>query len=111
MTVFVTPEGQPFYAGTYFPPQPRHGLPSFGQLLEAVSATWTRDRVAGARAPPAASPRRCVEQRMPPTSGSARRAEVAAVSARAVDVLASSYDALRGGFGGAPKFPPSMVLE
>src|SRR5690606_31397191 len=40
MTVFLTPEGRPIYAGTYFPPEPRHGLPSFRQLLEAVWETW-----------------------------------------------------------------------
>ena len=42
-TVFMTPEGQPFYAGTYFPPEPRHGLPSFEQVLVAISDAW-RDR-------------------------------------------------------------------
>ena len=43
MTVFLTPDRQPFYAGTYFPPAPRHGLPSFGQVLDAIAAAW-RDR-------------------------------------------------------------------
>src|SRR5437667_12353981 len=43
-TVFMTPEGQPFYAGTYFPPEPRHGLPSFRQLLVAVSEAWHERR-------------------------------------------------------------------
>src|SRR3954470_3393917 len=40
MTVFATPEGEPFYCGTYFPPVPRHGMPSFGQLLSSVAQTW-----------------------------------------------------------------------
>ncbi|RIQ16365.1 thioredoxin domain-containing protein, partial [Jiangella rhizosphaerae] len=44
MTAFLTPDGKPFYAGTYFPPQPRHGLPSFSQLLQAVDEAWTRRR-------------------------------------------------------------------
>ena len=43
MTVFATPEGKPFYAGTYFPPRPSSGRPSFGQVLEAIGETW-RDR-------------------------------------------------------------------
>jgi uncharacterized protein YyaL (SSP411 family) len=110
MTVFVTPSGQPFYAGTYFPPQPRHGLPSFGQLLEAVSATWTRDRQqvldAAGRITSA-----LVEQRIPATSSVLDRGEVESVCAGAVDALAASFDLRRGGFGSAPKFPPSMVIE
>jgi uncharacterized protein YyaL (SSP411 family) len=110
MTVFVTAEGQPFYAGTYFPPQPRHGLPSFGQLLEAVNATWTRDRSqvleAAGRITAA-----LVEQRMAPGVTALDKADVEAATAHAVRGLASAYDERRGGFGGAPKFPPSMVLE
>jgi uncharacterized protein YyaL (SSP411 family) len=110
MTVFVTPDGRPFYAGTYFPPQPRHGLPSFGQLLEAVAATWTRERqqVLDAAGRITAA---LVEQRMPAAAGPLDRGEVETVCTRAVDALAASYDLRRGGFGSAPKFPPSMVLE
>ena len=44
MTVFLTPDGEPFYAGTYFPPEPRHGLPSFRQLLLAVDEAWKTQR-------------------------------------------------------------------
>lgn len=110
MTVFVTPEGQPFYAGTYFPPQPRHGLPSFTQLLEAVSSTWTRDRAsvldAAGRITAALA-----DQRVAPVEGELDRDDVEAATAAAVDALASAYDLARGGFGGAPKFPPSMTLE
>src|SRR3990170_1650065 len=43
-TVFMTPEGKPFYAGTYFPPEPRHGMPSFDDVLRAVSQTWRERR-------------------------------------------------------------------
>ena len=63
MTVFLTPDGEPFFGGTYFPPEPRHGLPSFKQLLQAVADAW-RDRRAdlqrdaGAIAAPAAPGRR-----------------------------------------------------
>ncbi|MFI6642055.1 thioredoxin domain-containing protein [Streptomyces sp. NPDC050504] len=107
MTVFLTPDAEPFYFGTYFPPEPRHGSPSFRQVLEGVSAAWTD-----------------------------RREEVGEVAARIVGDLAGrslarggdgppgdaelsqallgltrEYDAVHGGFGGAPKFPPSMVVE
>src|SRR5690348_3058681 len=44
MTVFLTPQGRPFYAGTYFPPQPRHGMPSFRQLMTAIAETWADRR-------------------------------------------------------------------
>ncbi|MFN8167484.1 MAG: thioredoxin domain-containing protein [Candidatus Nanopelagicales bacterium] len=110
MTVFVTPEGQPFYAGTYFPPQPRHGLPSFGQLLEAVSSTWTRDRTSVLEAAGRITSA-LAEQRVAPVEGGLDRDDVEAATAAAVDALASAYDLARGGFGGAPKFPPSMTLE
>ncbi len=43
MSVFVTPDRRPFYAGTYFPPRPGHGLPAFGEVLDAIAAAW-RDR-------------------------------------------------------------------
>jgi uncharacterized protein len=106
MTVFLTPQGRPFYAGTYFPPQPRHGMPSFGQVLAAVSQAWQerRDEVesAGARIAEALAARSLPQGDGPPD---------AAVLAGAVELLARAEDPERGGFGGAPKFPPSMVLE
>ncbi|GAA2784013.1 thioredoxin domain-containing protein [Streptomyces showdoensis] len=107
MTVFLTPDAEPFYFGTYFPPEPRHGMPSFPEVLDGVAQAWT-----------------------------GRREEVAEVAARIVKDLAGrslahggdgvpgepelaqallgltrEYDTASGGFGGAPKFPPSMVLE
>jgi uncharacterized protein YyaL (SSP411 family) len=107
MTVFTTPEGRPFYCGTYFPPAPRHGMPSFRQLLESVAQTWA-DR----REEVLAAGQRIVGSlaghgftgggEAPPTPDDL---DVAVAS------LSSSYDERRGGFGGAPKFPPSMVLE
>ncbi|TNC17417.1 thioredoxin domain-containing protein [Georgenia sp. 311] len=106
MTVFTTPEGTPFLCGTYFPPVPRFGTPSFPQVLEAVSRAWREQRADLER------------------TGERVRAHLAQVAApappapldedvlsRALDTLAASYDARHGGFGGAPKFPPSMVCE
>ena len=107
MTVFATPTGEPFYAGTYLPPRPAHGMASFRQVLEAVVAAWAdrrgevlgsaeriSDRLAAARRPAAGGP--------PP--------DEAALEA-AVHRLATEFDPDNAGFGGAPKFPPSMVLE
>ncbi|MFP5023064.1 thioredoxin domain-containing protein [Pseudonocardia phyllosphaerae] len=107
MTCFLTPDGEPFQCGTYYPPQPAHGLPSFRQLLDAVSAAWAQDgeRVRAAAARVAAE---LAEQ-------AATDPEPLAVGEQslddAVEVLAAEYDQVNGGFGGAPKFPPSMVLE
>ncbi len=107
MTVFATPEGRPFFCGTYFPPDPRHGMPSFRQLLESVARTWAerRDEVlaAGQRIVEALAGRGL-------TGGDDGPPTPADLDA-AVRSLASSYDHRHGGFGGAPKFPPSMVLE
>lgn len=106
MTVFATPSGEPFYCGTYFPPAPRHGMPSFPQLLQAVTDTWRnrRDEVdrVGAQVVERLSAPRTAGQGEPPT---AEDLDVA------VTRLGSEFDRARGGFGGAPKFPPSMVLE
>ena len=108
MTVFATPDGKPLFCGTYFPPRPAHGMPSFRQLLDSVAATWRdrRDEVLDAG-------QRIVE-------GLAERAALPSLGASpptaeqldaAVADLARTYDHRHAGFGDAPKFPPSMVLE
>ena len=108
MTVFTTPTGEPFFCGTYFPPDPGHGLPSFQQLLASVAQSWRerRDEVvaAGQRIVSALADRTVV----PPAGGAPPSPEQLAGAVRG---LAGSYDPRHGGFGGAPKFPPSMVLE
>jgi uncharacterized protein len=107
MTVFLTPEGKPFYAGTYFPPEPRHQLPSFRQLLAAIDDTWRtrRDEVetAGGRITEA------LRESTLPSGGATPPSE--ALLAAAVQRLAADEDRVHGGFGGAPKFPPSATLE
>ncbi|MEU6982997.1 thioredoxin domain-containing protein [Streptomyces sp. NPDC046324] len=107
MTVFLTPDAEPFYFGTYFPPESRHGMPSFADVLDGVARAWAD-----------------------------RREEVGEVAAKIVEDLSArslafggdgvpgeqelsqallgltrEYDSRSGGFGGAPKFPPSMALE
>ena len=108
MSVFVDHEGRPFYAGTYFPPEPRHGMPAFAQVLAAVSSTWRerRDEVDGA----AARITRALAERGE-RQAAGELAPDPEVLAQAVQVLAGQFDQRDAGFGNAPKFPPSMVLD
>ncbi len=107
MSVFLDHDGRPFYAGTYFPPAPRHGLPSFTQLVMGLSHAWTERRedvlAAGVRIIKA------LESRSLPQAGD--RPPTTEELAEAVTTLAEHFDRRSAGFGGAPKFPPSMVLE
>ncbi|HYX96809.1 MAG TPA: thioredoxin domain-containing protein [Geodermatophilus sp.] len=106
MTVFTTPDGRPFYCGTYFPPRPAHGMPSFRQLLAAVTDAWRTRReeleTAGTRIAEGISARLDLGTPVPLTPEALDRA---------VAALAADLDERWGGFGGAPKFPPSMLLE
>ncbi|MBP2370893.1 thioredoxin domain-containing protein [Pseudonocardia parietis] len=107
MTCFLTPDGEPFHCGTYFPPEPRHGLPSFRQLVDAVSAAWSSD---GDRVRFAAG--RIAEQLAEQAGADPEPVAVGEQTLDdAVEELAAQYDRLHGGFGDAPKFPPSMVCE
>jgi uncharacterized protein len=107
MTVFLTPDAEPFYFGTYFPPSPRQGMPSFRQVLEGVRAAWTdrRDEVAEVAGKIV---RDLAGREMSYGDSQAPGEEQLAA---ALLGLTREYDAQRGGFGGAPKFPPSMVVE
>ncbi len=108
MTVFLTPEGKPFYGGTYYPPQPRHGLPSFRQVLLAVDEAWRLRRPqvleSAAQMTDQLDGRELVVQ----AQTSDLNAELL-TAARAK--IAVSFDAAYGGFGGAPKFPQPMTLS
>jgi uncharacterized protein YyaL (SSP411 family) len=107
MSVFVDHDGQPFYTGTYFPPTPRHQMPSFTQLLAAITDAWTqrRDEVVATGGRIAAA---LAEMAVPSGGENPPSADDLAA---AVQALSRDYDRQRGGFGPAPKFPPSMVLE
>ena len=106
-TVFLTPEGKPFYAGTYFPPEPRHGIPSFAQLLHAIASAWRerRGELEGQAV------------KLVDALGGAARLTVgdAELSPALLDAaerqLARDYEPAFGGFGTQPKFPPSSALE
>jgi hypothetical protein len=107
MTVFLTPEGEPFFGGTYYPPEPRHGIPAFRQVLLAIAEAWRErradvDRSAAELVEHLRRGARLASSREPLTEG---------VLAGAQRSLAVSFDAREGGFGGAPKFPPAPVLE
>jgi uncharacterized protein YyaL (SSP411 family) len=107
LNVFLTPEGVPFYGGTYFPPEPRHGMPAWPQVLQAIAETW-RERAEEIRA----GSGRVAEQ----LSGGARLAPSpqpisAAALDEAVGRLERAFDERHGGFGAAPKFPQAPVLE
>jgi uncharacterized protein YyaL (SSP411 family) len=107
MTVFATPDGEPFFCGTYFPPTPAHGMPSFSQLLASVAQAWTERRADVVAAGQRIVSGLAEQSRVPVTGAPPTEAQLAA----GVTALAAQYDAQRGGFGRAPKFPPSMVLE
>ncbi|MFH9421368.1 thioredoxin domain-containing protein [Streptomyces sp. NPDC017529] len=111
MTVFLTPDAEPFYFGTYFPPAPRHGLPSFPQVLQGVRGAWAdrRDEVGEVAG------RIVADLSGRSLSASLAKGDHAPPGpedlAAALLALTRDFDAVHGGFGGAPKFPPSMVLE
>jgi uncharacterized protein YyaL (SSP411 family) len=106
MTVFCTPDGRPFYAGTYFPPMSVQGMPAFRQVLAAVGEAW-RDR-RGEVDDAAAHIAEALGRRAVQASGPGPDADLLATAVRS---LAAEEDRAHGGFGGAPKFPPSMVCE
>ncbi|MGN6722895.1 MAG: thioredoxin domain-containing protein, partial [Marmoricola sp.] len=105
MTCVLDHDGRPFFAGTYFPDRPRHGQPAFSQVLQAISEAWQnrREEIDESAANIAAHLR--TEIQAPPA------ALTEADLDQAVQSLANQFDPMAGGFGAAPKFPPSMVLE
>jgi uncharacterized protein YyaL (SSP411 family) len=105
MTCVLTPDGEPFFAGTYFPPQPVQGTPAFSQVLQALAEAWEqrRDEVLTVGKDVLQHLRDSVD----PVGGRLGADELDV----AVDVLARQYDTDAAGFGASPKFPPSMVLE
>jgi uncharacterized protein YyaL (SSP411 family) len=109
MSVMLTPDGEPFFAGTYFPPAPRHGMPSFRQVLSAVTEAWRERRTEVEKIGADVAD----HLRSSTGHGSAGdgEADPAALGAAAVRSLAGTFDQRNAGFGGAPKFPPSMVCE
>ncbi|MEU6645796.1 thioredoxin domain-containing protein [Saccharomonospora sp. NPDC046836] len=106
MTCFLTPDGEPFHCGTYYPPVPGHGMPSFTQLLTAVTQAWAErpDELKDGASKIVSH----IAQQTAPLREHAVDEQTIRV---AVSTLRHDMDPGHGGFGGAPKFPPSMVLE
>ena len=113
LNVFLTPEQTPFYGGTYFPPEPRQGMPAWTQVLQAISESWSHNR---------AEIRAGGEHLRERLSGGARLAPSAEPISRralqdAAEALTRLYDPRHGGFGGGaggvggPKFPHASVIE
>jgi uncharacterized protein YyaL (SSP411 family) len=105
MTVFLTPRGEPFFGGTYYPPEPRHGLPSFRQLLQAVAEAW-RERRADIERDAGT-----ITERLRRAAEPSREPLASSLLSDAVRGLRQQSDPVWGGFGNAPKFPPASVLE
>jgi uncharacterized protein YyaL (SSP411 family) len=110
MTVFTTPAGAPFFCGTYFPPQPRHGLASFSQVLRAVATTWEERRGEVERSADDIV-HHLGAQAAATTRAPGQGAPGAEVLDAALATITQQFDDRHAGFGPAPKFPPSMVLE
>jgi uncharacterized protein YyaL (SSP411 family) len=106
MTCVLTPDGEPFFTGTYFPDTPRHGSPSFRQVLTALTEAWRERRPDVSKVGAEVVAHLRVSRSM---TGTEPPDEVAVD--RAKGVLSKDFDGKHGGFGSAPKFPPSMVLE
>jgi uncharacterized protein len=107
MTVFLTPDGKPFYGGTYFPPADRGGMPGFPRVLQGVAEAYNdrREAVLQSAGQLADHLQSHFEASLPPSPLTPDLIQTAA------DNLARQYDRANGGFGGAPKFPSPMSVE
>ena len=107
LNVFITPEQVPFYAGTYFPPEPRQGMPSWPAVLRAVSDAWATKRNEIREQNLAMAARLAGGARLKPAEGPLN----AGILDDAVAELRSHYDSINGGWGSAPKFPAASTIE
>jgi uncharacterized protein YyaL (SSP411 family) len=107
LNVFLTPEQLPFYGGTYFPPDARHGMPAWTQVLQAIAESWEQNREEIRAGGERLRGRLSGGGSLTPCSEPLQQSSLD----RAVSALATSFDARNGGFGPAPKFPQAPVLE
>jgi uncharacterized protein YyaL (SSP411 family) len=107
MTVFLSPDGVPFYGGTYYPPDDRPNMPSFGRVLRSIAEAWRsrREEVMAS----GTQLRDHLQQQMTPAP-SRRTLDVSVLDA-ALHGIVSQYEPDHGGFGNAPKFPQPMAIE
>jgi uncharacterized protein YyaL (SSP411 family) len=106
LTMFLTPAGEPFWGGTYFPPEPRYGRPSFPQVLTAISRAYTTDRANVVKN--VAAMKQALDRLGAPQAGADL---TMALTDQAVAQLLRAIDSVHGGFGDAPKFPQVPALE
>ena len=107
LNAFLSPDGVPFYAGTYYPPQPRQGMPSWSQVLEGVAEAWREQRTEIEQASQTILPRLAGAAALEAPGGAASQEALE----RAVTTLRRSYDTEHGGWGGQPKFPQASTIE
>ncbi len=107
MTVFLTPDGEPFFGGTYYPPEPRHGMPAFRQVLVAIAEAYRTQREDVAKQADALVDALRRSAQLQPSSEPLTEELIS----EAVRVLRAQYDERWGGFGRAPKFPPASTIE
>ncbi len=107
LNVFCTPEQAPFYGGTYFPPEARHNLPAWTEVLRAISDAWEQDKDDIRERSGQMAERLVGAANLQPSTEPLD----ALTLDEAAATLHKQFDAVHGGFGGAPKFPPSSVLE
>ncbi len=104
MTVFLTPDGRPFFAGTYYPPEPAHGLPSFTQLVTALAEAWTSRRDEVLTSADSIVAHLSDEFGVLPASGGLDVAQL-------YEKVSADFDPVHGGFGSAPKFPAPGLID
>jgi uncharacterized protein YyaL (SSP411 family) len=109
MSVFLTPGGKPFHGGTYFPPAPRYGMPSFREVLQAVSQAWQTRRADVVKSGDDITAYLRQAGEVAPTSASHPLSAETLI--KATQNMSRTYDHANGGWGGAPKFPQPMALE
>src|SRR5690554_2886111 len=107
LTAFLTPEGKPFFAGTYWPDEPRHGLPSFRDVLLAASRAWTENGDAAE----STAEELGVHLQQQLQLGLRRSALSREVTGQALQTALALHDGIAGGFSAAPKFPPHSLLR
>jgi uncharacterized protein len=107
LNVFLTPDQLPFYGGTYFPPEPRHGMPSWPEVLQAIAASWSEQREEIRAGGERLRERLSGGARLTPST---RPLEDDALE-QALGKLREEFDPVGGGFGQAPKFPHASVIE
>ena len=107
LSVFLTPEGQPFYGGTYFPPTPRYNMPAFQEVLQTIARLWQQDQAQLIGSASQITRYLQAVHLSPETTGNVTNADLDAT----VERLSALYDWQYGGWGASPKFPQPMTIE